>query len=151
MEIPMTNASTDDKPTPTGVESQVAALFTDAFNPAAWMGQHTKMAEACAAAGQKYLEGLQEIASQTILLQSALTQQMVKSALSLTQASGAGHSTDEGLRTAASAMESTVESIRNVMTAACRCHTDTLGAFQERLSVNGHAKASASGRHHRPR
>ena len=147
----MVNASTDDKQNPTLLESQVAAHFADAFNPAAWMGQQTKMAEACAAAGQKYLEGLQQVASQSLLLQSALAQQMIKNALSLTQASGAGHSTDEGLRAAAAAMESTGESVRNVMTAACKCHTDTLGAFQERLSANGHAKAPASGRPHRPR
>jgi hypothetical protein len=147
----MTDVSTAERPTQADPAAQTAPPFAEAFNPAAWMGQQTRLAEACAAAGQKYLEGIQEVASQCVLLQSALAQQFVSSALSLPESSCAGRSPDAGLSAAASAMESTVESVRNVMAAACKCQTDTLGAFRQRLAGDGAAAEPAHGRRRRPR
>lgn len=147
----MVNIPTVDKPTAIDSGGPAAPFTADVFNPAAWMGQQARMAEAFAAAGQTYLEGLQEVATQSMMLQSALMQETIKNALSLTQAAGTGQSPDERFRAAASVMDSTVESIRNVMTAACKCHTATLGAFHERLTADGHANAAACGRPRRPR
>jgi hypothetical protein len=151
MESPMTDVSPAERPAQADPATTTAPLFAEAFNPAAWMGQQTRLAEACAAAGQKYLEGLQDVANQCVMLQTALAQQFLKSTLSLPESSCAGRSPDDGLRAAASAMESTVESVRDVMAAACKCQADTLGVFRQRLAGNGAAGGPAHGRRRRAR
>jgi len=147
----MTDISTAERPSQTDPTIPAAAIFAEALDPATWMGQQTRLAEACAAAGQKYLEGLREVAGQCVLLQSALAQQFLRSTLRLPESSCAGLSPDEGFGAAAAAMESTVESVRNVMAAACKCQTDTLGAFRERLAAGGETAGPAQGRRRRTR
>ena len=76
-------------------------------------------------------------------MQSALMQQALAGMLSLTQLTAPGPAGDDGLRTATSAMESSVASIRDVMAAACKCHVDTLAAFRGRMVEEEHAGGAA--------
>ena len=133
---------------PEAREEPRPAFAAMSFDPAALVAQQQRMAEALVAAGQKFLEGLQDVTTRSLQLQTAFAQQLFMGAVSL-RPFGAGDDADRGAK-AAAAMESAVTSIRDVMTAACKCPMDALSTFQERIGrdpADAAPGGAACGRH----
>lgn len=101
------------------------------FDPERLLDEQRRAAELWAALGQRYLEGLRDIASQSLLVQSALYQQSLANLFNLSQAASAGASGPQPSWPVASAMEATVGSIRDALAEACKCHVDMMTALQE--------------------
>ncbi len=112
-----------------------------AFNPSTLLAQQQRTAEALVAGSQKFLEGLQEVTTRSLQLQTALFQQMWAGAASLPLNIPAGASTEHD---ATAALEATVTSIRDVMTAACKWPMDALAAFHDRIGANSTSAAACS-------
>ncbi len=111
----------------------------NAFDPAAVLAQQQRIAEALAASGQKFLEGLQEVAHRTALLQTAFLQQALAGLASVGSASPMGLGgppgrSDDAATQASAVAEATVASLRDVMEAACKCHTEALATFQQHMA-----------------
>ncbi|MCK6454083.1 MAG: hypothetical protein L6R19_24980 [Alphaproteobacteria bacterium] len=99
--------------------------------PAHLLDEQRRAAELWAALGQRYLEGLRDIASHSFLVQSALYQQSLANLFNLSQAGPAGGPGPHPSWPVASAMEATVGSIRDALAQACKCHVDMMAALQD--------------------
>ncbi len=104
------------------------------FDPLSVLAQQQRIAEALVASGQKFLEGLQEIARRSALLQTALFQQALAGFATGMPGVGSTEHGDDAVTRASAAAEATVASLRDVMQAACKCHTDVLATFQQRMA-----------------
>ena len=109
-----------------------AAVPFAAFDPAMMFAQQQRLAEATIAAGQKLLEGLQDVTTRSLQLQTVLAQQTLMNASGLWPWAASGGT--ERATTSAS-MDSVVTSIRDVMAAACKCSTAALATYRERLGT----------------
>lgn len=112
--------------------STAAKATASSFDPAGLVTQQQRIAEALVASSQKFIEGLQEIARRSALLQTAFFQQALTGLASVTTVGSAEGS--EAAKRASAAAEATVASLRDVMEAACKCHTEPLATFRERIA-----------------
>jgi hypothetical protein len=113
------------------------------FDPASLGERQKRAAETWALVAQRYLEGINDIAARSLLMQSAVLQQAIASVFGWARAtSPIGHAAkdDEG---ASAAMEAAVDSIRDVMTAACKCGMDVMSAIRDGSGVNPTSRSMA--------
>ena len=113
--------------------------------PTALLTQQQRIAEGMAAAGQKYLEGMQEVASRSLQLQAALFQRSFMATFGLLRASNP-HDAEQAGREAAAAMEATVTSIGDIMQTACKCNMDALAAFRAQMAGESIDRSPPAGR-----
>jgi hypothetical protein len=104
-------------------------------DPMVLLGNQQRAVEILVAAGQRYLEGLRDVASQSLLAQSALYQQAIANLFSFSHAGSPGDGSNETTRAITSAMEATVGSIRDAMASACKCNADMMTAFQDQFAA----------------
>jgi hypothetical protein len=100
-------------------------------------------AGALAAAGQKMLEGMREISQEQMMLQSAFLRHAMSSWAGLANPGPPDSATDERARQASAATDATLDSMRRIVNAACRCSMDALGAFQQHMNGT-HAENSGA-------
>ena len=98
------------------------------FDPASLLVQQRRSGEAMASAGRSFLEGMQQVASRSFQVQSALFRQFFVGTLALLQA-GSGAQADQAIRDLGAASEATAKAIRDMVEAACKCSFDTTAAF----------------------
>ena len=118
---------------------------TTGLQPTALLAQQQRMAEGMAAAGQKYLEGMQEVASRSLQLQTTLFQRSIMATFGLLRASNP-HDAEQAGREAAAAMEATVTSIGDIMQTACKCGMDAMEAFREQMAGESNDRSRHAGR-----
>jgi hypothetical protein len=135
--------ATIDPTTINSVERWPAVLAYRGFDLAALISSQQRTAEALAAAVQKLLEGIQDISMRQVMLQSALFQQMIGDAITLVQNETSDTSTGRSMVPNASAVEKTLESMHDILAAACKCNMDAFAAFQGRMLGESGVKAPA--------
>lgn len=103
------------------------------FDADALLAGQQRAVEAWIAASQRLIEGMQELFKRQLLLQSALIERSFASAASFAQLAVADGQADEMTRAAQTAMEGTVEALRNTIDASCKCSMDVMTVFRDRM------------------
>lgn len=118
------------------------------FDTASLLAQQQRSGAAMAAAGHVFLQGMQQIATRSFLVQSALFRQGFVGALALLRV-GSGPQADQAIRDLGAASEATAEAIRDIVEAACKCSFDTIAAFRRRIGDGsaGGAAGDLTSRH----
>lgn len=102
------------------------------FDPAALMAQQQRAGEAMAAAGRAFLEGMQQVATRSFVVQSTLFRQFFVGAMALSRA-GSGVQADQAVRDLGAASDATAQAIRDIVDAACKCSLDIMAAYSGRI------------------
>jgi hypothetical protein len=113
------------------------------FGPASFLAQQRLMMEALVAAGQKLVEGLQEVLTRSIQLQLALSHQMPAGAARMYPQAIASGDADRGAESFSAVSDATLAAIHKVMAASCKCPIDAISAFQQRISLAPGASRTA--------
>lgn len=128
-----------------------SAFDTSGFDPALLLTHPQRAAEAWLAASQTLLQGMQDVSRRHLMLQSALMEQATTGALSFLQLAQPGAKPEDVTASVQQATETTMQSMREIMTAACKCSMDALAVYRDRITGEDSATAPASGRDELPR
>ncbi len=104
------------------------------FDPGALFVTSQRAAEAWAAASQTLLQGMQEVSQRSLMLQAALLEQSLGGAFSLLQMSQPGAKPEDIPASVQRMSEGTLQSMREIMTAACKCPMDALTVYHDRMA-----------------
>lgn len=138
---PLPSTPTPDRPAG-GAEGRADAASVLAIQ--------TRMAAGLAAASQKLIKGAREISMQHFMLQTALMRQLTSGWAGLVNFGSPDDVADARSRQANAVTEATLESMRQIMTAACKCSIDAFGAFHEHLGTGARVDAQSCGEHAKP-
>jgi hypothetical protein len=122
-----------------------------AFDPGVLFANPQRAAEAWLAASQTLLQGMQDVSKRHLMLQSALVEQAMNGALSFLQLAQPGAKPEAVTASVQQATETTMQSMREIMTAACKCSMDALAVYRDRMAGEGPAAAPCSGHGDLPR
>lgn len=147
MAPPSTKTNSALPATPAADHALGARGATDA---ATFLAIQMNMAAGLAAASQKLLEGAREISMQHFMLQTAFVHQVTSGWAGLAKFGSPDDVGDARSRQANAATEATLESMRQIMSAACRCSMDALGAFHDHLGAGARVNARSCGEHSKP-
>lgn len=115
------------------------------FDPSILLANPQRAAEAWIAASQTVLQGMQDVSKRHLMLQSALMEQAMTGALSFLQLAQPGTKPEEVTASVQQATETTMQSMREIMSAACKCSMDALVVYRDRITGEGAAPASSHG------
>jgi hypothetical protein len=104
------------------------------FDPSLLFANPQRAAEAWIAASQSLLKGLQEISDRSLKLQAALMEQSLSGAAILLQSAQPGAKPEDAVASVQQATETTLESIREIMTTACKCSMDAVRAYRAHMA-----------------
>lgn len=120
------------------------------FDPGILLANPQRAAEAWIAASHILLQGMQDVSKRHLMLQSALMEQAMTGALSFLQLAQPGARPEEVTASVQQATETTMESMREIMSAACKCSMDALAVYRDRMVAEG-PPAAVGGRGDLPR
>lgn len=136
--------------TATSPESGAPPFGFPGFDLGVLIANPQRAAEAWIAASQTLLQGMQEVSRRQLMLQSALMEQATRGAFSILQLAQPGAKAEEATASAQAATAVTLQSMQEIMTAACKCSMDALTVYRDRMAGSGPAAAGECGHADRP-